>query len=71
MPWLTTLEEEIVAISAFAAKRKKLSCLPSVRVEKSADIYLSRVSNFLYLTPFAYLRAPAGSLPHDTGDNAI
>ncbi|MCK5799638.1 MAG: HAD-IG family 5'-nucleotidase [Deltaproteobacteria bacterium] len=40
-------------------------------VEKSADIYLSRVSNFLYLTPFAYLRAPAGSLPHDPGDNAI
>jgi 5'-nucleotidase len=37
-------------------------------VEKSADIYLSRVSNFLYLTPFAYLRAPAGSLPHDPGD---
>ena len=37
-------------------------------VEKSADIYLSRVSNFLYLTPYAYLRAPAGSLPHDPGD---
>ncbi len=39
-------------------------------VEKSADLYLSRVSNFLYLTPYAYLRAPAGSLPHDPGDLA-
>jgi len=23
------------------------------------------VSNFLFATPFAYLRAPGGSLPHD------
>ncbi|MFN8060636.1 MAG: HAD-IG family 5'-nucleotidase [Vicinamibacterales bacterium] len=35
------------------------------QVERFADIYMSRVSNFLYETPFAYLRAPRGSLPHD------
>ena len=35
------------------------------QVERSADIYLSRVSNFLFITPFAYLRSPGGSLPHD------
>lgn len=35
------------------------------QVERSADIYTSRVSNFLRHTPFAYLRAPRGSMPHD------
>ena len=35
------------------------------QVERYADIYTSRVSNFLYETPFAYLRAPRGTLPHD------
>lgn len=35
------------------------------QVERYADIYLSRVSNFLYQTPHAYLRSPRGSLPHD------
>jgi len=35
------------------------------QVERYADIYTSRVSNFLYETPFVYLRAPRGSLPHD------
>jgi HAD superfamily 5'-nucleotidase-like hydrolase len=35
------------------------------QLERSADIYTSRVSNFLLHTPFAYLRPPRGSLPHD------
>ncbi len=35
------------------------------QVERSADVYTSRVSNFLFATPFAYLRAHRGSLPHD------
>ncbi len=35
------------------------------QIERHADIYTSRVSNLLYLTPFGYLRAPRGSLPHD------
>jgi len=35
------------------------------QVERYADIYMSRVSNFLFHTPHAYLRSPRGSLPHD------
>jgi hypothetical protein len=35
------------------------------QIERHADIYTSRVSNFLWLTPFGYLRAARGSLPHD------
>jgi 5'-nucleotidase len=35
------------------------------QVERYADIYTSRVSNFLFETPFVYVRAPRGSLPHD------
>jgi HAD superfamily 5'-nucleotidase-like hydrolase len=35
------------------------------QLEASADIYTSRVSNFLYATPFAYLRSVRGSMPHD------
>jgi HAD superfamily 5'-nucleotidase-like hydrolase len=35
------------------------------QVERSADVYTSRVSNFLFISPFAYLRSPRGSLPHD------
>lgn len=35
------------------------------QVERYADVYTSRVSNLLAETPFAYLRAARGSLPHD------
>ena len=35
------------------------------QVERYADVYTSRVSNFLFATPFVYLRSPRGSLPHD------
>ena len=35
------------------------------QVEKYADAYTSRVSNFEAETPYAYLRAARGSLPHD------
>jgi hypothetical protein len=35
------------------------------QVEQHADIYTSRVSNLLHVTPYAYLRSPRGSLPHD------
>jgi hypothetical protein len=37
----------------------------ALQIEKSADIYTSRVSNFLYATPFSYLRSRRGSMPHD------
>jgi len=36
------------------------------QIEGHADVYTSRVSNLLHLTPFAYLRAARGSLPHDS-----
>lgn len=35
------------------------------QVERYADIYTSRVSNFLHHGPYAYLRSVRGSLPHD------
>ncbi|MFZ1375779.1 MAG: HAD-IG family 5'-nucleotidase [Geothrix sp.] len=35
------------------------------QIERYADIYTSRVSNFLLATPYAYFRSPRGSLPHD------
>lgn len=37
------------------------------QVERYADVYTSRVSNFLYATPFVYLRSTRGTLPHDPG----
>jgi HAD superfamily 5'-nucleotidase-like hydrolase len=37
------------------------------QVERYADVYTSRVSNLSLCTPFAYLRAPQVSLPHDEG----
>ncbi len=37
------------------------------QIERHADVYTSRVSNFLFATPFAYFRSPRGSLPHDPG----
>jgi HAD superfamily 5'-nucleotidase-like hydrolase len=35
------------------------------QVERYADVYTSRVSNFLQATPFTFLRSRRGSLPHD------
>jgi HAD superfamily 5'-nucleotidase-like hydrolase len=36
------------------------------QVERYADVYTGRVSNFLHATPYAYFRSHRGSLPHDT-----
>lgn len=35
------------------------------QVERYADVYTSRVANFLHATPYAFLRAARSSLPHD------
>jgi hypothetical protein len=35
------------------------------QLERYADIYTSRVANFSFATPFAYLRSPRGNMPHD------
>lgn len=34
-------------------------------VEKHADVYTSRVSNFARYTPYQYFRSPSQSLAHD------
>ncbi|KAJ4954681.1 hypothetical protein NE237_011464 [Protea cynaroides] len=39
------------------------------QIEKYADIYTSRVSNFLYYTPFMYFRSQEQSLAHDAYSN--
>jgi HAD superfamily 5'-nucleotidase-like hydrolase len=39
------------------------------QIEGHADIYTSRVSNLRFVTPFGYLRAARGSLPHDPDRN--
>ena len=39
------------------------------QVEKYADVYTSRVSNFRAATPYGYLRAARGSLPHDAASD--
>ncbi|WLT32519.1 HAD-IG family 5'-nucleotidase [Geothrix sp. PMB-07] len=39
------------------------------QIERYADIYTSRVSNFLHATPYAYFRSPRGNLPHDPAGN--
>ncbi|KAJ6688996.1 hypothetical protein OIU85_005419 [Salix viminalis] len=36
------------------------------QIEKYADIYTSRVSNFLYYTPFMYFRSQEQTLAHDS-----
>ncbi len=36
------------------------------QMERYADVYTSRVSNFFHATPFAYIRSHRGSLPHTT-----
>ena len=38
------------------------------QLERYADIYTSRVSNFMMTTPYAYLRSARGSLPHDSAE---
>ncbi len=37
------------------------------QIERYADVYMSRVSNLLAYTPYAYLRAPRVNLPHEVG----
>ena len=41
------------------------------QVERSADVYTSRVSNFLATTPFAYLRAHRAGMPHDPAEETV
>jgi 5'-nucleotidase len=38
------------------------------QIERHADLYMSRVSNLMHVTPYGYLRAERGSMPHDVED---
>lgn len=40
----------------------------AIQVARYADVYTSRVSNLLRYTPFVYLRAARGGVPHDGQD---
>jgi len=70
------LDEAIRPLAETAAKLGNANWGPLMRsgndkshlarqVERYADIYMSRVSNFAQVTPYAYLRSMRGSLPHD------
>jgi hypothetical protein len=73
---LVQLDEEIAPLARAAGRLTNVRWGPLMlagndkshlarQVERYADIYTSRVSNFLFQTPFGYLRSPRGSLPHD------
>ncbi len=71
-----TLDSEIAPLAQAAGAIGNASWGPLMRagndksifarqVERHADVYTSRVSNLGLETPYAYLRAARGSLPHD------
>ena len=73
---LADLDEEVAPLAIAAGQLRNEAWGPLMRsgndkslfarqVERYADVYTSRASNFLLATPFAYLRAARGSLPHD------
>ncbi len=75
---LVALDARIAGLAKEAAELGSMRWGPLMRagndksrlafqMERYADIYTSRVSNFLLSTPFVYLRSPRGSLPHDSG----
>jgi HAD superfamily 5'-nucleotidase-like hydrolase len=70
------LDERIAPLARAATEQGNVAWGPLMRagvdkslfarqVEKYADVYTSRVSNFRAETPYGYLRAARGSLPHD------
>ncbi len=73
---LSHLDEEIGPLARAAGELRNEAWGPLMRsgndkslfarqVERYADVYTSRASNFLFETPYAFLRAARGSLPHD------
>lgn len=73
---LERLDEEIAPMARAAGALRNEAWGPLMRsgndkslfarqVERYADVYTSRVSNFGYETPYAFLRAARGTLPHD------
>ena len=75
---LEHLDERIRPLAEAASKLSNMHWGPLMRagndkshlarqVERYADIYMSRVSNFLHLSPYSYVRSMRTSLPHDPG----
>jgi len=73
---LVALDEQIAPLARASSQLLNTNWGPLMRtgkdkshfarqVERYADIYTARVSNFLHHTPFIYLRSHRGSLPHD------
>jgi HAD superfamily 5'-nucleotidase-like hydrolase len=73
---LVALDDRIAPLARAAGEIRNPSWGPLMRsgydkslfarqVERYADVYTSRVSNFLYETPYAFLRAARSTLPHD------
>ena len=73
---LTALDERIAPLARESSRLVNDNWGPLMRtgkdkslfarqVERYADVYTGRVSNFLHHTPFTYLRSHRGSLPHD------
>jgi 5'-nucleotidase len=73
---LESIEERVSDLSQEASELVNARWGPPLRagndkshlarqIERYADVYTSRVANFLHATPFAYLRSPRGNLPHD------
>lgn len=73
---LTDLDERIAPLARESSRLVNKNWGPLMRtgkdkslfarqVERYADVYTGRVSNFLHHTPFTYLRSHRGSLPHD------
>ncbi len=73
---MAALDDEITPLAIESGRLRNRAWGPLMRsgndkslfarqVERYADVYTSRASNFLAATPYAYLRADRGSLPHD------
>ncbi|MCB2222858.1 MAG: HAD-IG family 5'-nucleotidase [Actinobacteria bacterium] len=73
---IVALDEEIAPLARAAGRLRNEAWGPLMRsgndkslfarqVERYADVYTSRASNFRFETPYAFLRAARGSLPHD------
>jgi len=73
---LSTIDDEIGPLAHAAGRLRNPTWGPLMRsgndkslfarqVERYADVYTSRVSNLLAATPYAFLRAARGTLPHE------
>jgi hypothetical protein len=73
---LTALDDEIAPLAKASGELRNAAWGPLMRsgndkslfarqVERYADVYTSRASNLLFVTPYGFLRAPRMPLPHD------